>query len=88
MSQITKKAGTNLAVCSLALFLVPLAVFFTVSAGGLDFLLLRVTNPPVSSWARSVTGAVLAVLTVNAVLLAFVLTAFSETPEEVAKKKD
>lgn len=88
MSRMTRSAGTNLIFCSLALFLVPLTVFFAVRHGAIDFILHRVITGEVSTWARTVWGAILAVLTVNAVLIAFVLTAFSETPEEVAKKQD
>lgn len=85
---MTRSAGTNLIFCSLALFLVPLTVFFAVRQGAIDFILTRVITGEVSTWARTVWGAILAVLTVNAVLIAFVLTAFNETPEEVAKKQD
>lgn len=88
MSQLTRSAGTNLVYCSLALFLLPLTVFFAVRHGGIDLILNRVFRGEVTTWARTVWGAILAVLTVNAVLIAFVLTAFNETPEEVAKKQD
>ncbi len=88
MSQVTRSAGTNLILCSIALFLIPLAVFFAVYNGALDLILQRLIKGDVTSWARSVLGAILAVLTVNAVLVVFVLTAFNETPEEVAKKED
>lgn len=88
MSQVTRSAGTNLILCSIALFLIPLAVFFAVYNGALDLILQRLSKGDVTSWARSVLGAILAVLTVNAVLVVFVLTAFNETPEEVAKKED
>ncbi len=88
MSQVTRSAGTNLILCSIALFLIPLAVFFAVYNGALDLILQRLIKGDVTSWARSVLGAILAVLTVNAVLVVFVLTAFNETPEEVARKED
>ncbi len=89
MGQITQSAGTNLVLCSLALFLLPLSVFFVVYCGGLDFILQRLARGGVvTSWTRAVTGAVLAVITINAVLIAFVVTAFGETPEEMAKKED
>lgn len=88
MSQVTRSAGTNLILCSIALFLIPLAVFFAVYNGALDLILQRLIKGDVTSWARSVLGAILAVLTVNAVLVMFVLTAFNETPEESAKKED
>ncbi len=87
-SQVTRSAGKKLALCSIALFLVPLVVFFAVYNGAADFILQRLVKSEVTSWARSVTGAGLAVFAVNAVLVTFVVTAFSETPEEVAKKED
>mmetsp|Transcript_7979 Transcript_7979/g.23520 ORF Transcript_7979/g.23520 Transcript_7979/m.23520 type:complete len:90 (-) Transcript_7979:1767-2036(-) len=89
MAQITQTAGTNLILCSLALFLLPLSVFFVVYYGGLDFILQRLARGgAVNSWTRAVTGAILAVITINAVLIAFVVTAFGETPEVKAKKED
>ena len=88
MPEVTRSAGRNLLLCSLSLFLVPLSLFFVVYKGGLDFVLIRLVKGDVTSYARAVTGAVLAVLCVNTVLVAFVLTAFKETPEEVAKKED
>lgn len=85
---MTRSAGTNLLLCSLALFLLPLTVFFAVRHGALDFILDRVIRGEVTTWARTVWGAILAVMTVNAVLITFVFTAFNETPEETAKKQD
>lgn len=85
---VTKKAGTSFVLCSLALFVFPLFIFFFAYSGGFDQILLRLIKTPISSYARSVTGAILAVITVNAVLIAFVITAFNETPEEIAKKQN
>jgi VMA21-like domain len=88
MPGMTRTAGANLALCSLALFIVPLTVFFAVRHGAIDAILHRLIRGEVTTWARTVWGAILAVLTVNAVLITFVLTAFNETPEETAKKQD
>ncbi len=89
MGQITQTAGTNLVLCSLALFLLPLTVFFLAYGGGLDFILKQLSlTGAVTSWTRAVTGAILAVVTINAVLIAFVITAFGENPDTKAKKED
>jgi phosphotransferase system glucose/maltose/N-acetylglucosamine-specific IIC component len=88
MPGMTRSAGTNLLLCSLALFILPLTVFFAVRHGAIDFILNRVIRGEVTTWARTVWGAILAVMTVNAVLITFVLTAFNERPEETAKKQD
>jgi phosphotransferase system glucose/maltose/N-acetylglucosamine-specific IIC component len=88
MPGMTRSAGTNLLLCSLALFVLPLTVFFAVRHGALDFILNRVIRGDVTTWARTVWGAILAVMTVNAVLITFVFTAFNEAPEETAKKQD
>ena len=86
--------GTLLAF-SLLMFTVPLTAFFAASAGRLDpllapFLPAEGAAPP-SHAQRQVLGGVLGVVTVNAVVLLFLVAAWREPlppPRNGAKKQD
>lgn len=80
----------TLLLFSLLMVAVPLGAFFSAQQGRLDALLQPLLGQQVLQDSRTVVAGVVGVLAVNAVLAAFVVTAWLEPPpppRDAASKK-
>ena len=86
---LTMAFGTVL-LFSLLMVACPLGTYFSAAHGRLDSLLSPLLGSQLLQDNRTVVSAVCSVLAVNAVLLAFVVTAFLESPPPppAADRKD
>lgn len=79
--------AAGLLVHSMAMLVVPLVVFAYARAGSLDSLILKFVSPPLSDASRLLAAGVCAVVSVNLVLVTFIVSAALEKAPAVEEKK-
>jgi hypothetical protein len=84
---LTMAFGTVL-LFSLLMVACPLGIYFSAAQGRLDSLLSALLGSQLLENNRTVVAGVCSVLAVNAVLLAFVVAAFLESPPPPAQGAD